>query len=168
MKRRRLLQLGLGAAAVLAMAGGGVALVQPGLQRGQLTDRSRAIFAAVALAVLDGSLPTDATAKATALRGHLDRVNATIGGLPLPVQKELSLLLALLGTTAGRLAMTGLTNDWHEASVAQVQAALQSMRLSSIAARQQIYGALRELTNGAYFADPSSWALLQYPGPNPI
>lgn len=168
MKRRRLLQLGLGTAVVLAVAGGSMALVQPGLQNGALTARSRAIFSAVALAVLDGSLPAEPAARAAALKAHLDRVNTTILGLPPAVQKELSLLLALLGTAAGRVAMTGLGRDWSEAAPSQVQAALQSMRLSSIAARQQVYLALRELTNGAYFADPSTWPLLHYPGPNPI
>jgi hypothetical protein len=42
------------------------------------------------------------------------------------------------------------------------------MRRSSLILRRQAYHALRDLTQGAYFADASTWATLGYPGPNPI
>lgn len=164
MQRRRLLQLGAAATAVLSIAGIGIAVLQPGLREGVPTAASREIFAAVARAVLDGVLPTEPVREA-AIDAHLQRVQQTIQGFPPETQRELSLLLGALGTTAGRRALTSLAEPWISASVPQVQAAMQDMRLSTITARQQIYQALRDITNGAYFADPTSWSAIGYPGP---
>jgi hypothetical protein len=61
-----------------------------------------------------------------------------------------------------------LATAWGSASVAQLQAALQGMRTSSLAPKQQAYHALRDLTHAAYFADAGTWALLGYPGPSAI
>jgi hypothetical protein len=169
MQRRRLLQLGLGAGALLAVAGGGMALVHPGLVNGAtLSPRSREVMAAVARGVLEGSLPAESPAREQALQAHLLRVQHTIAGLPGSAQRELSLLLALLGSAPGRVALAGLSADWSEASVPQLQSALQQMRLSSLALRQQAFLALRELTNASYYADASAWPLLGYPGPTPV
>ncbi|MED5622129.1 hypothetical protein [Ideonella sp. BN130291] len=168
MQRRRLLQLGLGGAAVLALAGAGVALVRPGLTGGRLSAGGRAVFRAVGAAVLDGALPTDASARLRSLDGLLARLEGTIAGLAPHAQDELSTLLALLASAPGRVGLAGLTTDWSDASVAQVHAALQAMRTSALAVRQQAYFALRELTNAAYFADPTTWAWLGYPGPNDV
>jgi ribonuclease HII len=55
-----------------------------------------------------------------------------------------------------------------EASVDEVQQSLQGMRLSSLAVRQQVYHALRDITNGAYFSDPAAWPAIGYPGPRDI
>jgi hypothetical protein len=168
MQRRRLLQLGLAAGAALAVAGGAIALVQPGLRSGHLTPRSREIFRALALALLHGSLPAPGAARDAVLDAHLSRVDGTVAGLPLHVQSELSTLLSVLGTAAGRLGLAGLSTDWREASVPELQAALQAMRFSSLAARQQVYLALRELTVGAFFADAGTWQLMGYPGPTDV
>lgn len=169
MQRRRLLQIGLGATALLALAGGGVALVQPGLLKDRmLSPRAREVMAAVARAVLDGSLPTGHAARAQALQAHLLRVQQTIDGLPGHAQRELSLLLALLGSAPGRMALAGLSADWPDASVPQLQSALQAMRTSSLTMRQQAFLALRELTNASYYADPGTWGLLGYPGPTEV
>jgi hypothetical protein len=39
------------------------------------------------------------------------------------------------------------------------------MRLSSVSLRQQAYHALHDIISGAYFAEPTTWKLLGYPGP---
>ncbi|HET7794204.1 MAG TPA: hypothetical protein VFL64_12555 [Rhizobacter sp.] len=165
MQRRRFLQLGLGAAAALAVAGGGFALLQPGLQEGRLTEAGRAVFSAVARAVLDGSLPADDASRTQAMRAHLNRLDDTLSAFPQGTQSELSQLLALLAAAPGRLALTGLAATWEAATVPQIQQALQGMRISSLGLKQQAYHALRDLTNAAYYADPSTWPLLGYPGP---
>lgn len=170
-RRRTLLKLGVAGAAVLAVAGGGLALLwQPGLdvQAGRLTPAGRAVFEALARAILDGSLPQDASSRRAALAAHLDRVDAAIAAFPPAVRGELADLLGLLATTPGRLAFAGLGPEWDDASVAQVQAVLEDWRTSSLALRQQAYHALRELTNAAYYADASAWRTLGYPGPSNI
>ena len=132
---------------------------------GQLRAGAREVMLGIALAVLDGALPADPSARQEALDAHLLRLAATIAAFPATTQAELSQLLALLAAPPGRLALAGLSASWHEASVAQIQSALQGMRVSSLALKQQAYHALRDLTNAAYFSDPSAWARLGYPGP---
>lgn len=165
MQRRTLLKLGLGAGVVLAIAGGGVALWQPGLRAGKLSEASRALMRTVARAVLDGILPADADLQNQALDAHLERLDAAIAAFPPATRAELSQLLALLASAPGRVAFAGLGTSWPQASVAEVQGALQALRLSSLSLKQQAYHALRDLTNAAYFSDPSAWGHMGYPGP---
>jgi hypothetical protein len=168
MRRRTLLKIGLGSAAVLAVAGGGLALLQPGIEASKLTAPGRAVFLAVARAVLDGALPADAVAREQALAAHMDRLNATVAALPQATRSELSQLLALLASAAGRVTLAGLGHPWETAGIDALQASLQTMRHSSLALRQQAYHALRDLTNAAYFSDPSAWPLIGYPGPKVV
>lgn len=168
MQRRSLLKLGIGAAAVLAVAGGGLALLRPGIEGRQLAPVGREVFAAVARAVLDGALPSDAAAQSRALHAHLERLDATVAAFPSATRAELSQLLALLGSAAGRLGLAGLRSDWPDASVDEIQQALQGMRTASLALRQQAYHALRDLTNAAYFADAATWPVMGYAGPRAL
>ena len=135
---------------------------------GKLLPAGRKVLASVARAVLDGSLPSDATAQAAAIESHLARVEATVSAMPLHTQGEVANLLALLAMPPLRAALAGLPRAWEHASVTDVQAALQSMRQSSLLLRRQVYGALRDLTHAAYFADASTWPLLRYPGPRSL
>lgn len=168
MQRRSLLRLGLVSAAVLVVAGGTVAMLQPGVHAGRLAPAGRGVMAAVGRAVLDGTLPTAPAAQAAALAGLLDRIDGLVAALPAHAQDELSQLLGLLATAPGRLALAGLSTAWGTAPVAEVLAAMQSMRTSGLALKQQAYLALHDIVSGAYFADPSTWATMGYPGPVPI
>jgi hypothetical protein len=168
MRRRGLLTLGFVAAAVLAAGGGALALLQPGWRDGRLSERGREVLAAIAGALLDGTLPRDEPAATREVQALLARLDATIAAFPPHVQTELSQLLALLGSAGGRRALAGLPQDWQHASVAQRAAALQSMRSSGVQLRQQAYQALHDLVGSAYFADPATWHVLGYPGPMEI
>lgn len=165
MQRRGLLTLGLVSAAALAAGGGTLALLQPAWRDGKLSERAREVMAAVSRAVLDGTLPADTTVAASELDALLRRVDTAVAGLPPHAQAELGQLLALLASVPGRLTLAGLRTQWQQASVAQVQDALQAMRLSRLTLRQQAYQALRELVGSAYFAEPGTWPALGYPGP---
>lgn len=168
MQRRAWLKLGMASAAVLAVGGGALALIEPGLRKGRLSAPGRAVMAAVARGFLDGSLPTGGGELASAMDGQLARVDALVGALPRHAQGELSQLLALLAGAPGRRSLAGLAPAWSEATVAELQAALQSMRLSRLSLRRQAYHALHDITLGAYFAAPSTWGLLGYPGPGAV
>ena len=168
MQRRTLLKLGVGATVTLAVLGGGAALLRPGLVDGKMTEPAQTLMRAVAEAVLEGSLPADASARATALDAHLERLQGLVLGFPPATRDELSQLLALLTTAPGRLAIGALSQDWPQAGVRSVQAALQAMRTSRLAIRLQVYQALRDLTNAAYYADAGTWTLLGYPGPRAL
>jgi hypothetical protein len=153
---------------LLTLVGGGVAHLSPGLVAGKLTPRGRQLFASVARAVLEGTVPPGEPERTQVLDAHLARLDQTIAGFPSHLQDELSLLVSLLTHAPGRYAIAGLHSDWAEARTSEVAAALQGMRVSTIEMRRQVYQALRELTNAAYFADSRSWHLLGYPGPNPV
>lgn len=165
MQRRTLLKLGLASGVVLALAGGAAVLLRPGLDQGRLTAPARTLFASLGRAILQGTLPTDPQAHARAVQGLVERVDVLAQGLPAHMQAELSRLAGLLCTAPGRRGLAGLAPDWAEASEAEVQAALDGMRFSGLALRQQAYQALREIVGGAYFSDESTWAAVGYPGP---
>lgn len=168
MRRRSWLKFGLAASAVLAIGGGALALVEPGWQSGKLTAAGRRVFQHAGRAFLDGSLPAEAGARESALAAFLDRVDALIAALPSHAQRELSQLLALLASAGGRRVLAGLTPDWQDANLGELQQALQSMRTSSLELKQQAYGALHDICGGAYFSDAGTWARLGYPGPMEI
>jgi hypothetical protein len=165
MQRRRLLALGAVSAAVLAVGGGALALLRPGLHDGKLTEPGREVFRAVARGLLDGTLPAVADGQDTALRGLLDRIDALVAGLAPHAQSELSQLLALLASAGGRRGLADMASPWNEASVPDIQQGLQSMRVSGLALRQQAYQALHDIVGSAYFADAGTWNVLGYPGP---
>jgi hypothetical protein len=165
MQRRRLLQLGTASATLVALAGGAWSLVKPGLQGGRLSESGRDVLSAVGAAVLDGTLPRQDGPRQIALQGLLSRIDGLVVQLPEPTQAELSQLLALLASGPGRRALAGLATPWAEADTAELQAALQSMRVSGLALRQQAYQALHDIVGAAYFADVSTWSQLGYPGP---
>jgi hypothetical protein len=166
MQRRTWLQLGVGSAAILAIAGTGLALMSPGLDKtGGLDGAGRTVFTAVGHAVLDGSLPKDDGPRQLALNAMVQRIDRLTRALPPHAQVELSQLLAILSSTAGRVALAGLSTDWPDASVVQIQQAMQGMRVSSLDLKRQAYAALHDITGAAYFSDASTWSQLGYPGP---
>jgi hypothetical protein len=168
MQRRQWLALGAVSAAVLAAGGGALTLFRPGLSGERLSPSGRDVFHGVGRAILAGSWPTPSEAFRTAMEDWLARVDALIIGLPAHAQSELSQLLALLASGAGRAMLAGLHEPWQVASVPAIQQALQSMRVSSVSLRQQAYQALHDVASGAYFSDAQTWGLLGYPGPRTL
>lgn len=168
MQRRRLLQLGLGSALALGLAGGAAVLWQPGLQAGRLTPAGRQALGAMASALLEGAWPQEAMARAQAIERHLTRFEETIANFPPAVRDELQLLLSLICNRVGRSGLLGVGKPLHEVAVADLQKALTELRFSRLALRQQSYFALRDLNFAAFYAQPESWAALGYPGPTPI
>ena len=164
MKRRTVLQLGILGSVFVAL-GGGLALWRPALQDGRLAPEAREIFRAAARAVLEGALAASPIARGAELDAQVERVEATLAGFPSHARQELSLLLGLLGIAPGRRVIVGLDVEWAEASTDQLKHTLQRMRTSSLTIRQQAYHALRDLTNGAFYVDPTHWVQLGYPGP---
>ncbi len=168
MQRRTLLRIGLAAGLTLTAGAGVVALIQPGRESGRLTPTGRALWAGVASGVLGSLLPADAAALKLALDAHLLRLEQAIAGMPPGVQAEIDELTTLAASAPGRRGLIGLASPWAEASPSEVEAALLALRHSKIGLRQQVYQALRELTNAAYFADTTTWGLMGYAGQRPV
>ncbi len=168
MRRRTLLTVGLAGATLLALAGGTAALLQPARREGRLTDAGRAVFTALASAVLAGFVPAEPAARSSALSLFLGRVDEAIAGLSPALQAEVDELLTISASAPGRRLLVGLSTPWAEAGTTELQQALQGMRESGLALRQQAYHALRDLTNASWFSDPGTWAAIGYPGPREV
>ena len=165
MQRRKLLAVGAFASVLLAMGGATVGLLRPARVDGRLGAGSSEVMAAVAGTVLDGFLPSEPAARSVQIQAHLSRLQTTISGFPPAMQAEVDEMLALLAHPAGRLALAGLHSGWSQASPEELRATMRSLQTSSLTLRQQVFHALRDLTNAAYFAEPATWSHGGYPGP---
>ena len=167
MQRRSFLQLGAGSALLLALAATALQGMAPGLQDTTLSPRARLIIGRIAGAIIADAWPSNPPS-ATMQDALLQRVNAQIAAMPEAVQAELSQLLGMMDTLAGRRTLVGIGSPWEDASPAELTEALQSMRLSRISLRQQAYQGLHDLVYAAYFSGTESWTVLGYPGPVPL
>jgi hypothetical protein len=165
LKRRSLLKLGIGSAIVLAVAGGTVALIKPGLIDGKLSPSARLVLTRVAQGLLQGTLPADANSQKLAIDALLQRTDSLLALLPNHAVAELSQLLTLLHTAPGRRWLVGLSSSWEDATATETATALQTMRDSGMALRVQAMQGLHDIVCLPYFSGQDSWAFLGYPGP---
>ena len=156
------------AAAVAATTAAGILAWTPGWTGQRFSDPAAELLRRLAEVILAGLLPVEPNARQQATAQHLQRLSGVVASLPGATQSELSDLLALLSMPPGRWAMAGLAGSWTDASHEDIAKALQTMRHSAMAPRQQVYQALRELTIAAHFSDSASWGTLGYPGPQPL
>ena len=165
--RRSFLKIGVLGALTLAAGGAiyrGVRGPAP-LHRYLLDGDARAVLHAVIPAMLGPALPADAAAQAAAIDAATARVQGAIAGLPLAVQKEVQDLFGLLSLAPARRWLAGVPDGWSVATPAQVDAFLQSWRTHRIGMLQTAYLAMHDLILGGWYADPSTWAAIGYPGP---
>ena len=165
-KRRSFLKTGVLGALVLA-AGGGIyrAVHAPAAQRFVLDGEARAALHAIVPAMLAGALPADPAARSAAVAGTVEGVHLAISNLPLALQKEVQDLFGLLALAPARRLLTGVSGGWAHAREAEVAAFLQDWRLHRLALLRTAYGALHDLSLGAWYAQPASWSAIGYPGP---
>ena len=163
LSRRTFLKAGVVGTLALA-AGGGIyrfAYGAPQPQRFALDGEARAAIDAIIPAMLAGALPADSAA----IAATTERVHQAILGLPLATQKEIQDLFGLLALAPARRFIAGVSGGWADASPEQVGAFLQGWRMHRFATLQVAYHALHDLVLGAWYADPSSWTAIGYPGP---
>ncbi|MES2898778.1 MAG: twin-arginine translocation signal domain-containing protein [Pseudomonadota bacterium] len=164
--RRTFLKVGALGALALAAGGGIYRYLQPASSaRFVLDGEARAAIDAMVPAMLAGALPLDAGARAAAVSATTARVHHAILGLPLGAQKEVQDLFGLLALGPARRVLTGVSDGWASASTEQVGAFLQDWRFHRLGMLQTAYHALHDLIIGSWYADPSSWASIGYPGP---
>ncbi|MDB5793512.1 MAG: hypothetical protein JWQ80_3536 [Massilia sp.] len=166
--RRSFLKAGTLAALVLA-AGGGLyrAVHAPAPQPFVLDGEARAALEAIVPAMLAGALPTGPLERKQAVAAAIAGVHAAVGRLPLAVQGEVQDLFGLLALAPARRLLTGVQGGWANANEREVAGFLQSWRLHRLALLRTAYGALHDLTLGAWYAQPASWNAIGYPGPMP-
>ena len=135
---------------------------------GSLSVSAAQIFRKVAAVVLDGSLDANPQARVMQLDRHIGQLEKLLANLPEATRSDLSLLLSILANATGRHALAQLRTPWPMATIDEVASALQMMRTSTLKVRQQAYHALRDLTNAAFYAEPTAWKLMGYPGPSEV
>eukprot|EP01030_Chromulinospumella_sphaerica_P009081 gene9081-8893_t len=81
------------------------------------------------------------------------------------IPKEVQDLFGLLALAPARRLLAGVSASWEQAEPAEVADFLQSWRSHRLAMLQTAYLALHDLVLGSWYADPSSWAAIGYPGP---
>ena len=165
--RRTFLKVGALAALTLAAGGGIWRYTHPAgpLQRFALDGEAKAAIDAIVPAMLAGALPQDPAARSAAVAATTVRVHQAILGLPLTAQKEVQDLFGLLALAPARRALTGVSGRWANANPEQVGTFLQEWRFHSLAMLQTAYHALHDLIIGSWYADPSTWNAIGYPGP---
>ena len=165
LSRRGFLAVGLGSAAILAAAGWWA--TRPGRPAEGLKalDADAAAFvAAIVPAVLAGTLPADADARAGAIRDTVAAFDRAVSGLTPAVQSELGQLFSLVGIAPARRLIAGVSRPWHEASVEEVDTFLSSWRTGRLDLMRAGYQALTQLVIAAWYGNPAAWAAIGYPG----
>jgi hypothetical protein len=164
--RRTFLKAGALGVLVLAAGGGIYRATHPAAPaRFALDGEARAALHAIVPAILAGALPS--AGREAAIDAAIARVHQAILGLPLATQSEVQDLFGLLALAPARRLLTGISGGWANADPAQVSAFLQDWRVHRLGLLRSAYGALHDLVLGSWYADPSSWAAIGYPGPIP-
>lgn len=158
--RRQFIKTGLAGSLLLSLCGW---LNAAGARR--LSAGEREMLTALCGALLAGALPGDTEERRRLLALTVDGIATEISGLSLASQKEIGELFSLLVLAPGRLVLAGVSKPWREATVGEVSGFLQSWRSSRLALLQGAYGALHDLTFGAWYARPDTWEAIAYPGP---
>ena len=160
LSRRQFIRTGLAGSLLLSLSGW---LNAAGARRLSIAERE--MLGALCNAMLEGMLPTDPVQGHRLVALTVDGVAIEVAGLSLAAQKEVGELFGLLVLTPARLLLAGVGQPWHAASVAEVSEFLQSWRTSRLSLLQTAYGALHDLTFGAWYARPDTWEAIGYPGP---
>ncbi|WP_373991382.1 hypothetical protein [Duganella sp. BuS-21] len=166
LSRRSFLKIGVAGALTLAAGGALYRLAhRPALHRFALEGGAQAVLQAIIPVMLGPVLPVEPAARAQALAAAGQRVGDAVRGLPLTTQKEVQDLFGLLALGPARRLLAGVGGAWEQADPRQVEAFLQNWRSHRLQTLQTAYHGLHDLIIGAWYADPSSWEAIGYPGP---
>lgn len=169
MNRRKFL-LATWATATVALVGGGavVALRPVRDEQGRFTPDIAQMWDRVGQVMLDGMWPPTPDAALAARRAWLLRLEETVAQLAPASREELERLLSFLRWSLPRRWLLELREDWATASDDAIRAAFERTSRAEQPLRQQAVAALRDLSLAAFYADPSSWIAIGYPGPNAV
>jgi hypothetical protein len=155
--RRRFLKTGLGGAALLVTGG----WVYQSWYHVEWQTLRPIILSRISQAMLESVIAPDDT---PALQNSTQATLVALSALPPYAQKELNQLFSLLAWPPACWLLTGF-RDWNSVEPIQVQQFLTRWRQHDWLLLQSAYHALHDLTLGAWYAQPSSWGTLGYPGP---
>jgi hypothetical protein len=185
LSRRSFLGLGLGGAAVLAVAGLGLlptTLRPSATPLRVLSPRAFSVLAAVADRICpgDGAFPSASELRVAESIDALLAVSDPSMGAELRVAESIDALLAvsdpsmgaeigqallLLDNALAGLLLDGRPTTFTGASPEAQDATLAAWATSSLVLRRKVFKALRGLVAGAYYGNPRVYAAVGYPGP---
>lgn len=166
MNRRQWIGSGIAAAALLVGAGAVYEFQrdpapEDAYRFRALDEADRGILAAIGPVILAGSLPQTEDARRVFIEGF----DTAVSGLTPSVQAEVAQLFMLLRVAPLRMIATGVMKPWHLASADEISNFLDAWRFSGIVKLRSAYDALHQLSYGAWYGNPVSWAGTNYPGP---
>jgi hypothetical protein len=169
--RRELIHTGLGGLALLALGHCARSTTatgpfeDPGYSYRVLSGGDRELIAAVAAAMLAGSLPADAAAHSVAMVQVVRGVDVAIAGLPPNAQSEIAQLFGLLHFPVTRALTAGVWSSWQDASSSAVSDFLTRWRYSSFELFRSAYLALHQLVMASWYGNGAAWQRIHYSGP---
>lgn len=165
--RRKVLKIGFGGAAVVAVGGGAALFLQGTVTRAPrrslraLTEEQFSVLAAVAdrIAPASGDFPSawdvEVPEKVDELLSRAHPANAA----------EVGQGLMLLESAAAGLLLEGRISTFTGSTPHEQDETLASWRASDLEVRRKVFKALNGLCNAAYYASPEVYAAVGYPGP---
>lgn len=164
--RRAVLKLGLGASALLAVAGlgaslGGCSKAAPANGFAVLRDSDLPFLHALIPVLLAGST----SAMPAAVEQTLQGLDNSLGHLSPPMLKLTQQLFDVLTLPVTRGPLTGVWGSWQQASPQQIEAFLHRWQGSSLNLLRQGHASLLQLVMMAWYGRPQAWAHCGYPGP---
>ena len=166
-KRRWFLKTALAIAAVGGAVGGSI-WWHRGLDDKGMTPHGRAVFRALASAIVGPMLPKDPAQRAASLDHYVDKLDQSIAGMPSAKRLQLSLLAGALANAPTRYLASGMWTSWDTVTDAEVLTALEKMRSAGSDAQHIVFVACRAITCLTFFSQPDNWSLTGYPGPMPL
>ena len=169
MRRRQFIHAGFAGAALLAAA--------RWLDRAQaahvpshrfLDARGVRTVGALVPVVLSGALPTEADARATAIREVVAGFDRAVSQLSIPVQQEMGELFSFLHSPPLRIAFAGLWSAPEDSTPAELRAFLLRWRDSRFDLQRASYRALTQLIQASWYGNSASWPAIGYAGPPAI
>ncbi|MEI8025702.1 MAG: hypothetical protein WCI18_05060 [Pseudomonadota bacterium] len=97
-------------------------------------------------------------------QGFFSDFEKTITTLPRYTQKEVFLLLDLLGSRVTRFLLTGIWSPFSSTPREELDSAIGEWSRSSLGMRRNAYEGLRDLILGTWYANPIHWQKIGYPG----
>lgn len=168
--RRRLLKYGLAGAVVLAA----VPLVvnREGKKRAEgfahLREPDVELWRAIIPAMLAGTLPADAAARAPLVEEIVRRIDLGIELLRPSLRQATFELLDFVELAPPRGLSGGFWGEWRDATVEDATTVLESWSTSRLQLLRACYRSLHDFVMGSWYAMPQSWAAVGYPGPPQI
>ena len=166
LSRRRALGLGIGGGLLVVLAGLGLqstTLVPPARPLKALTAEQYSILRAVAERLHPGEGPIPSASQI----GVADAVDDLLSSAHPGFAYDFGRALLAFESAAGHLVFDGRLAPFTRMTPEQQDKVLEGWREARSHLRRQIFHAMLGLCSAAYWGDPRTWPVMEYPGPPP-